>query len=106
MKPFLSEIPLLEGERWWGGAGGDGQNQPYGAGDSPRVDLRTAGFTSSPLLVSSRGRFVWSEKPFGYEFRGGWLLLDSDTEEIAPVQAGETLRLAYELDVHGDARMQ
>ena len=95
MGPFLSSIPLLDGERWWGGAGGDGQSQPYGAGDSPRVDLRTAGFTSSPLLVSSRGRYVWSERPFGYEFRGGRLLLDSDAEEIAPVEAGSTLRDAY-----------
>ena len=95
MDPILSEIPLLPGERWWGGAGGDGQNQPYGAGDSPRIDLRTAGFTSSPLLVSSCGRFVWSERPFGYEFRGGRLLLDSDAERISPVQAGGTLREAW-----------
>ncbi|MBQ3811786.1 MAG: glycoside hydrolase [Kiritimatiellae bacterium] len=95
MNPIRSEIPLLEGERWWGGAGGAGERQPYGAGDSPRIDLRTAGFTSSPLLVSSCGRYVWSEKPFGYEFRGGRLLLDSDAEAIAPVRAGETLRDAY-----------
>ena len=93
--PFLSDIPLLDGERWWGGGGGDGQNQPYGNGDSPRIDLRGHGNTSSPLLVSSRGRYVWSEKPFGYEFRDGHLLLDSDVETIAPVQAGETLRDAY-----------
>jgi len=92
---ILSRIPLLPGERWWGGGGGDGQNQPYGEGDSPRVDLRRAGFTSSPLLVSSRGRYVWSERPFGYAFRDGALVLDSDAEEIAPVVAGETLRDAY-----------
>ncbi|MBR0057064.1 MAG: glycoside hydrolase, partial [Kiritimatiellae bacterium] len=95
MQTFISEIPLLDGERWWGGGGGDGQSQPYGGGDSPRIDLRVHGNTSSPLLVSSRGRYVWSEKPFGYEFRNGRLLLDSDAEEIRPVQAGETLRDAY-----------
>ncbi|MBQ7667306.1 MAG: glycoside hydrolase [Kiritimatiellae bacterium] len=91
----ISRIALLDGERWWGGGGGDGQRQPYGGGDSPRVDLRVHGNTSSPLLVSSRGRYVWSEKPFGYEFKGGELLLDSDLGPIAPVQAGETLRDAY-----------
>ena len=58
--PIVSEIPLHEGERWWGGAGGDGQNQPYGAADSRRIDLRRHGHTSSPLLVSSCGRYVWS----------------------------------------------
>ena len=58
---FVSEIPLLESERWWGGGGGDGQNQPYGAAPRSRVDLRLHGNTSSPLLVSSCGRYVWSE---------------------------------------------
>ena len=91
----ISEIPLREGERWWGGGGGDGHNQPYGAGDSKRVDLRSHGNTSSPLLVSSCGRYVWSEKPFGYVFKGGKLVIDSDVEKIEPVQAGGTLKDAY-----------
>ena len=72
MAAYISEIPLLPDERWWGGGGGDGQNQPYGAGDSARIDLRVHGNTSSPLPVSSCGRYVWSEKPFvramEYEF--------------------------------------
>jgi len=90
-----TEIPVLEGERWWGGGGGDGHNQPYGAADSRRIDLRTHGNTSSPLLVSSCGRYVWSEKPFGYVFRNGKLVIDSDVEKVLPVQAGRTLKDAY-----------
>ena len=93
--PIVSTIPLLPGERWWGGGGGDGQHQPYGGCDSARIDLRTHGNSSSPLLVSSAGRYVWSEMPFGYEFRGGSLIVDSDYEAVAPVQAGGTLREAY-----------
>lgn len=93
--PFVSEIPLLPGERWWGGGGGDGHNQPYGIGDSKRVNLRTHGNTSAPLLISSCGRYVWSEKPFGYVFTGGKLVLDSDVEKIVPVEAGKTLKDAY-----------
>ena len=92
---FVSEIPLIESERWWGGGGGDGQSQPYGASSHKRIDLRVHGNTSSPLLVSSCGRYVWSEKPFGYEFKDGVLVLDSDVEKIAPVQAGKTLKDAY-----------
>ena len=89
------EIPLLDGERWWGGGGGDGQSQPYGAGNSRRIDLRTHGNASSPLLVSSCGRYVWSEKPFAYEFRDGKLLIDSGAETVGCVQAGKTLKDAY-----------
>ena len=36
--PVVSEVPLLPGERWWGGGGGDGHSQPYGAADSKRVN--------------------------------------------------------------------
>lgn len=36
---FKNSIPLLPGEVWWGGGGGDGQNQPYGLKDSRRDDL-------------------------------------------------------------------
>ena len=91
----ISEIPLREGERWWGGGGGDGHNQPYGANDSRRIDLRSHGNTSSPFLVSSCGRYVWSEKPFGYVFKGGKLVIDSDVEKVEPVEAGATLKDAY-----------
>ena len=92
---FTNEIQVLDGERWWGGGGGDGQSQPYGAGDSRHIDLRTHGNTSSPLLVSSFGRYVWSEKPFGYEFKDGKLVIDSDAEKVECVQAGSTLKDAY-----------
>ena len=92
---FISEIPLIESERWWGGGGGDGQSQPYGASSHKRIDLRVHGNTSSPLLVSSCGRYVWSGKPFGYEFKDGKLVLDSDFEKIEPTVAGKTLKDAY-----------
>jgi alpha-glucosidase len=93
--PFVSEIELLPGEVWWGGGGGDGQSQPYGTKDSRRIDLRRHGDTSSPLLVSSRGRYIWSERPFGYVFKDGKIIFDSDSEKIKPVNAGSTLKDAY-----------
>lgn len=65
------DLPLLPGERWWGGAVADGEVMPMGA--SPhRRDLATwAGFNqSAPLLVSNRGRYVWSESPFEFAFDG------------------------------------
>ena len=92
---FKSAIPLLTGEVWWGGGGGDGQNQPYGAKNSRLINLRRNGNTSSPLLVSSAGRYVWSEKPFAYQFTNGVLALESRVGRIDPVVAGKTLKEAY-----------
>lgn len=89
-------IPLLPKERWWGGAGGDGQHQPYtDATISRLIDLNIDGNTSSPLLISSAGRFLWSEKPFAYQFSNGVLRVSSDAHLPELVQAGHSLREAY-----------
>ena len=90
------EVRLLEGEKWWGGAGGDGQSQPYSAAaDSKLLDLRYHGHTSSPLLVSSRGRYLWSEDAFSYQFKGGTLRIESEYALPELVTAGGNLREAY-----------
>jgi len=86
---------LLPGERWWGGGGGDGQNQPYGDAPSARIDLHTCGDCSAPLLVSSAGRVIWSERPFAYMFGKGTLLIESADEALEPKKVGTTLREAY-----------
>jgi alpha-glucosidase (family GH31 glycosyl hydrolase) len=72
-------LDLRPGEWWWGGAVTDGRAMPFG--DRPhRRDLAVnAGFLdhpddganqSAPLLVSSAGRFLWSEHPFTFAFDG------------------------------------
>ena len=72
-------LDLRPDELWWGGAVPDGQAMPFG--DRPhRRDLATnAGLLdhpgdganqSAPLLVSSTGRYVWSELPFTFAFDG------------------------------------
>ncbi len=45
--------------------------------------------------MSSAGRYVWSEKPFEYQFAKGTLHLDSRVERIEPIVAGKTLKDAY-----------
>src|SRR5690349_23484377 len=69
-------LPLLPDERWWGGAVADGQLMPFGARPHRRDLARSAGITgdpragnnqSAPLLLSNRGRFVWSERPFAFD---------------------------------------
>ena len=81
----LVRIDLLPAERWWGGAVADGQAMPFGTRPHHR-DLRTnAGFVdepsgganqSAPLLLSDRGRYVWSDDPFAFTFDDGRLIVD------------------------------
>jgi alpha-glucosidase (family GH31 glycosyl hydrolase) len=62
----MKEIPLLSGEQWWGGAAADGHEMPFQTGF--RRDLRDAAKNQvMPLLVSNRGRYIWSDDPFAFE---------------------------------------
>ncbi|XHR28376.1 MAG: glycoside hydrolase family 31 protein [Chthoniobacteraceae bacterium] len=88
-------IPLLEGELWWGGRTADGMQMPFGPCSAfraePNRDLLAN--QGAPLLVSSRGRYIWSEHPFTYEFSSGGISLAGS---MAPVllEAGEPKTLA------------
>lgn len=89
------EIRLAPGESWWGGHSVDGPLMPFTASTRLTRDLHGNDGTNQaqPLLVSSRGRFVWSEKPFRFAFDGGTLRIDAAHGEIAHEAAsGGTLR--------------
>lgn len=96
------ELTLEAGERWWGGTAGDGLLMPFG----PRPFVRDLGrperFGSadaapsnqgSPLLVSTRGRVIWSERPFAFAFEDG--LLRVSGRDVLVCRGGDTLREAY-----------
>lgn len=82
-------VAPLDGEKWWGGALERGWEMPYGSTSRP-VDLRTEDGVTAPFLVSSAGRYVWSDRPFVYAFTNGVLTVSSETERVAPVAAGAT----------------
>jgi len=92
-------LPLLGDERWWGGAVADGQRMPFGATAHRRNLATSAGFLlpggdthgcnqSAPLLVSNRGRYVWSEKPFTFTFDGGGLLMVDGSDVVVGAADG------------------
>jgi alpha-glucosidase (family GH31 glycosyl hydrolase) len=73
----------LPGERWWGGAAADGCLMPFGQ-RRHRRDLSTdLGMNQGmPLLISNKGRAVWSEAPFCFTFQDGVLLADGATAPL------------------------
>ena len=97
-----TSIPSLPGERWWGGATALGSKMPFGK-ELPAFNLfnRNDNNQVSPLLVSNKGRYVWSDRPFTFSVRQGDLHLDSP---FAPItvskKAGATLRDAYLAAMH------
>ncbi|MCV2395684.1 glycoside hydrolase family 31 protein [Actinotalea sp. M2MS4P-6] len=96
------ELPLAPGELWWGGAVADGAAMPFGRAPHHRDLARNAGFAdaehdganqSAPLLVSSHGRYVWSENPFAFTFADGSLTVSGD--DVTVGSGGATLRDAF-----------
>jgi alpha-glucosidase len=91
-----SLIFCLPGELWWGGIVNKGEQMPFGKKSfSFNFFANDDGNQSSPLLISNRGRYIWSEKPFRFNFRSDSLIIDKAYGEIYFGQKGSTLRIAY-----------
>lgn len=88
------KIDMLKDEHWWGGAAVTAPVQPFDATTEYECDLLSAdGNQSSPLLVSDKGRYVWSEHCFKFKISGGRVEIFDDKAEL--YEGGETLRDAY-----------
>ena len=91
------DLPLLPGEKWWGGQVVYSPEMPYDASSKVKRTLHATDRWGSsnqaqPLFVSSCGRFVWSEAAFDYEFAEGVLRLSHAAQKLEIGTAGATLR--------------
>lgn len=91
---MIVRLEREEREFWWGGRIADGARYPFGS-QAYKLDLaRVRGENQlQPLLLSSAGRWVWSEEPFALVYDGGVLTLEGGGE-ILTGRAGTTLREA------------
>ena len=85
-------IKLEPGEVWWGGAVNEGHRMPFGLRPYS-IDLYGSSFGNQcvPLLVSSRGRYVWSDKPYRFEFGDGSLTISAARGTVVTEKAGDSL---------------
>jgi alpha-glucosidase len=95
-EPRVTRVEIEPGEFWWGGAVGLGARMPY-TRPLEEYDLATRNNNNqiAPLLLSSTGRAVWSDFPFSFSVREGFLEIRSRHETVAVEQYGKTLREAY-----------
>jgi alpha-glucosidase (family GH31 glycosyl hydrolase) len=88
-------LVLLPGEKWWGGAVTEGQRAPFEAGYTLDLNDGNRGNQAAPLLLSSSGRYIWSDQPFEFTVRKDSLILSKYRDSIFIGQAGHTLAGAY-----------
>ena len=93
-------IPLLPGEKWWGGRIVDAGAMPYSAQHPFRGSVHSRfgdeGNQIQPLLLSSAGRYVWNEEPFDFEIAEGKLHLSDAAKPWQIGSGGDTLAGAFQ----------
>ena len=95
--PSKLALTIQPDEGWWGGAVTLGSKMPYGVVPIA-IDLHgdNRGNQYAPLLISSKGRYIWCDKAFAFAIRDNALSVSSS--EGAPIvseQAGTSLRDAF-----------
>lgn len=96
------KIDIINGEYWWAGLSTEGHNTPYDNNSKATFDLwaNNEGNQAQPLLLSSKGRYVWSNYPIKYSFDNGHIEITTRVGEIMYDQVGSNLRDAYQYAVH------
>lgn len=92
------QLKLLPGEQWWGGAGEYGYKMPFNSSTDFKYNLYGDASLnqSSPLFISNKGRWIWSEGTFSYTFKNDSLIIASQKENIQSGTAGTNLANAYD----------
>lgn len=93
---FITKISPLANEKWWGGMVGKAAQMPYNSNTSVQnLAIENANNQNVPLLLSSEGRYVWSEYPFAFLFINDTLVIKSKYEPVKAIRAGKNLREAH-----------
>lgn len=84
-------VPLDPGVSIWGGQIKAGSLMPYAPGFEADLSDNRSNQTA-PLLLTSDGRYIWSEAPFSFRITDKAVIIDGKAEVV---KAGETLADAY-----------
>jgi alpha-glucosidase (family GH31 glycosyl hydrolase) len=92
------ELTIAAGEYWWTGVTSQGHQMPYDQNSSVSVDVfgNNYGNQAQPLLISTKGRYIWSEEPIKYQFESGRITVTVKNGTIITGIAGSNLRTAYD----------
>ena len=92
------EIKIAPGEYWWAGISSLGHQSPYDSTTVFSFDMwgDNKGNQAQPLLLSSKGRYIWSEDPIKYDFKKGQLIVTVRNGKIVHGTVGNNLRTAFE----------
>ncbi len=97
IQSFRHELEMLSGEKWWAGVISDSHLFPLSADSSYQFDFygNTAGNQGQPLLISSKGRYIWNDQPFNFIVENHKIRFQCDLADFTFGKTGNTLKEAY-----------
>ena len=92
----VKSVRMEPGENWWGAANYFGTNMPFTAQTDLKIDLRRDNYSNqtASLLMSDRGRVIWSDAQSTITIKDGAITMDADAEVVVE-KGGESLPDAY-----------
>ena len=97
------ELSIDGDEKWWVGVISESHRMPLDRSSAGfDIDLlgNTAGNQVQPLLLSTKGRYVWCEEPFRLTLRDGTVRVVTD---LGPIQSGRSGTTLREVALHAGA---
>lgn len=89
-------LTLLPQEYWWGGATTFGKKMPFGQkAFSSNLKGDNHGNQYAPVLISSKGRYVWCDQAFSFSFQDGTLKVTAAGQKISYGKPANDLRGAF-----------
>ncbi len=90
-------VKLLENEFWYGLATDEGVNMPLGKDSSYSFKMQPVHTPNqySPLLVSSKGRYIWGDDGFNTTIENGTIEVTSSLAPVKLYEGFENLRGAF-----------
>ncbi len=95
---MIFKTQILDDEYFWGGEVASGTDMPISKESVYNRDFRTFAHNQfMPFFISSKGRYIWSDKSFRVWIENGYLCFEGDSD-FEMYDSGNCLRDAY-LDV-------
>jgi alpha-glucosidase len=85
------EIQILNGEKIWSGVIKDGHKMPYSKGSRFDFYANNVENQIQPLLLGSKGLWIWSEEPFVFEISNDKIIISNAKGEIKYGHSGNSL---------------
>lgn len=85
------EVKLENGERVWAGVINDGHLMPFSKEYSMDFYGKNKNNQIQPLLITSKGQYVWSEEPFKFDIADGKVIVTDPYNKVEIGSYGNTL---------------